>query len=105
MTSKATGCGALAYQPLMELLVRVTSVNHSTFSARRAIRWPGEFSRRGQGPLMAMMMRGAAPGPTKPLKPDTVRRVIRTFAPYKHELILTAVAVLASAALGLLSPF
>src|SRR5579862_7335139 len=54
---------------------------------------------------MAMMWRGAPSGPPRPLKPGTVRRVVGTFAPYRKEVVLTAAAVLAAAALGLLSPF
>ena len=51
------------------------------------------------------MMRGPMPGPTRPLKRETLRRVARTFAPYKAEVVGTSLAVLASAGLGLLSPF
>ena len=51
-------------------------------------------------------MRGnPPPGPKKPLKPDTMRRVIGTFRPYKAQVAWIALAVLAAAALGLLSPF
>ena len=51
-------------------------------------------------------MRGSLPpGPKKPLKPDTMRRVIGTFRPYTGQVAWIAVAVLAAAALGLLSPF
>jgi ATP-binding cassette subfamily B protein len=53
-----------------------------------------------------MMMRGtAAVGPKKPLKPDTVRRVVRTFRPYKTQVVGIALSVLLAAALGLLPPF
>ncbi len=52
-----------------------------------------------------MMMRGQTQGPTRPLKRETVGRVTRSFAPYKLQLFWTALAVLSSAALGLVSPF
>lgn len=55
------------------------------------------------------MMRGGpfAPkdGAKKPLKPDTLRRVTRTFDPYRTKVIFIAVTVLAAATLGLLPPF
>ena len=62
---------------------------------------------------MGVMMRGGPPGSKnnrkgegkKPLKPDTLRRVAQTFVPYKAMVAAIAVAVLASAALGLFSPF
>ena len=62
---------------------------------------------------MGVMMRGGPPGSKngqkngekKPLKPDTLRRVAQTFVPYKATVAAIAVAVLASAALGLFSPF
>jgi ATP-binding cassette subfamily B protein len=54
---------------------------------------------------MAMMMRGPLPGPTKPISRTTLQRIARTFAPYKPAIIGTTLAVLASAGLGLLSPF
>jgi len=62
---------------------------------------------------MGVMMRGGPTGSKngqksgekKPLKPDTLRRVARTFVPYKATVAAIAVAVLASAALGLFSPF
>ena len=61
---------------------------------------------------MGVMMRGGPTGSKngqksgekKPLKPDTLRRVARTFVPYKATVAAIAVAVLASAALGLFSP-
>ena len=52
-----------------------------------------------------MAMRGPVAGPKKPIKKETLGRVARSFAPYKPQVALTGVAVLASAALGLLSPF
>ncbi|HEV2474745.1 MAG TPA: ABC transporter transmembrane domain-containing protein, partial [Chthonomonadales bacterium] len=52
-----------------------------------------------------MMMRGPMPGPTRPVNKATLRRIARTFAPYKMQVALTCCAVIASAALGLLSPF
>ena len=62
---------------------------------------------------MGVMMRGGPTGSKngqksgekKPLKPDTLRRVARTFVPYKATVAAIAVTVLASAALGLFSPF
>ncbi len=62
---------------------------------------------------MGVMMRGGPSGSKdgskggekKPLKPDTLRRVARTFVPYRATVAAVAVAVLASAALGLFSPF
>ncbi len=52
------------------------------------------------------MTRGGPPlGPEKPLKPDTIRRIVRTFAPYRTQVVGIAVAVLASVGLGLLPPF
>ncbi len=50
-------------------------------------------------------MRGGPPGPKKPLKPDTVRRVVRTFGPYRGLVAGIAVTVLVAATLGLLPPF
>jgi ATP-binding cassette subfamily B protein len=44
-------------------------------------------------------------GPTRPIKKGTLPRVIRTFKPYKVQLAWTGLAVLSSAALGLLPPF
>ena len=62
---------------------------------------------------MGVIMRGGPPGPRngekggekKPLKPDTLRRVAQTFVPYRATVAAIAIAVLASAALGLFSPF
>ena len=62
---------------------------------------------------MGVMMRGEPPGQRngerggekKPLKPDTLRRVVQTFVPYRAMVAAIAVAVFASAALGLFSPF
>ena len=54
---------------------------------------------------MGPMMRGGPQMPTKPRNPATMKRVVSTFAPYKPQLLLTTVAVLISATLGLLSPF
>jgi ATP-binding cassette subfamily B protein len=56
---------------------------------------------------MGMMMRGGPPpgGPKKPIRPDTVKRVVHTFVPYKAQVVWIAVAVLFSATLGLLTPF
>ncbi len=51
-------------------------------------------------------MRGDLPsGPKKPLKPDTLRRVIQTFQPYRPQVWAIALAVLLAAGLGLLPPF
>jgi len=53
-----------------------------------------------------MMMRGGPPpGPKKPLKADTVRRVVQTFRPYRLEVAGITIAVLLAAGLGLLPPF
>ena len=51
------------------------------------------------------MRGGPPPDSKKPLKPDTMRRVIGTFRPYKRQVLWIALAVLAAATLGLLSPF
>ncbi len=51
------------------------------------------------------MRGGAPPGPKKPLKSDTVRRVVQTFTPYRPQVIGITVAVLLAAVLGLLPPF
>ena len=51
------------------------------------------------------MRGGVPPGHKKPLKPETVRRVVRTFAPYRREVVGIALAVLGAAALGLMPPF
>lgn len=48
---------------------------------------------------------GYSEGMKRPLQKETVGRVIRIFSPYRREMILTAVAVVISAGLGLLSPF
>lgn len=39
------------------------------------------------------------------IKPETTRRVLRTFVPYRGNLVWIALAVLASAGLGLMTPF
>lgn len=44
-------------------------------------------------------------GPKRPINKETKRRVIACFKPYTKEVVLTAIFVLASAGLGLLSPF
>jgi ATP-binding cassette subfamily B protein len=55
---------------------------------------------------MAMRGGGAwAGGPKKPLKPDTLRRVAHTFAPYRDRIVLVVLCVLASAAFGLTTPY
>jgi ATP-binding cassette subfamily B protein len=60
------------------------------------------------------MMRGGPPGrktrdskngAKKPLKPETLRRVVRTFDPYKLTVFWIAVTVIGAAAFGLLPPF
>jgi ATP-binding cassette subfamily B protein len=53
---------------------------------------------------MGMAFRGSG-GPKKPINKATVKRVVSGFRPYRKEVILTAIFVLASAGLGLLSPF
>src|ERR1051326_7730802 len=50
-------------------------------------------------------MRAMAAGPPRPINKTTLQRIARTFLPYKREMVLTAAAVLISAALSLLSPF
>jgi ATP-binding cassette, subfamily B, bacterial len=50
-------------------------------------------------------MRGMPAGPPRPIKKATLGRIARTFTPYRKEMVWTALAVLASAAFGLLSPF
>ena len=57
---------------------------------------------------MAAMRRGGGEwsgGPKKPLKPDTLRRVARTFAPYRARITLIVLCVFAAAAFGLATPF
>jgi len=49
-----------------------------------------------------MMARGGMNGGRKDPRPDTVKRVVRSFYPYKLELIWITISVLASAALGAL---
>src|SRR5205807_1036668 len=46
-----------------------------------------------------------AQGPKRPIERETLKRIARTFAPYRLKVAWTALAVLASAGLGLLSPF
>lgn len=53
---------------------------------------------------MSLALRNGAP-PKKPIKPETVKRVVASFRPYKAQVVWISVAVLLSAALGLLSPF
>jgi len=50
-------------------------------------------------------MIGPVPKDKRPIKKETLRRIAGTFAPYLPQVVLTAVAVLASAGLGLMSPF
>src|SRR2546428_11929526 len=52
-----------------------------------------------------MIMRGPMPGPSRPINRETLVRITRLFAPYKAQLAWIGLAVLASAALGLASPF
>jgi ATP-binding cassette subfamily B protein len=52
-----------------------------------------------------MAMRGMPAGPPRPIKKETLRRIARTFVPYRGQMVLVAAAVLASATLGLLPPF
>lgn len=44
-------------------------------------------------------------GPSKKIDPQTMKRVVRTFLPYKVQLAWTFLAVIISAGLGLLPPF
>ncbi len=50
---------------------------------------------------------GAAGGgdEKRKVKPETPKRVMQSFLPYRRDVVLIALAVLASAALGLLSPY
>ncbi len=50
-------------------------------------------------------MRSMSGGPPRPIKKTTLRRIASTFLPYRAEMVLTVLAVLASATLGLFSPF
>jgi ATP-binding cassette subfamily B protein len=54
---------------------------------------------------MGMAMRMGGGPPKKPINKETTRRVVGCFKPYRKEVILTAIMVLISAGLGLLSPF
>ncbi|HTQ11973.1 MAG TPA: ABC transporter ATP-binding protein, partial [Fimbriimonadaceae bacterium] len=51
------------------------------------------------------IMIGPVPKGKRPIKKETLRRIAGTFGPYLPQVTLTAVAVIASAGLGLLSPF
>ncbi len=51
------------------------------------------------------MRGGPPPGPKKPLKADTLGRVVATFKPYHLQVAGIALTVLLAAALGLLPPF
>jgi ATP-binding cassette, subfamily B, bacterial len=51
---------------------------------------------------MGPMRGGYSSGPKRPITKGTLRRVARTFLPYRVQVIWTAVAVLASAGLGIL---
>jgi ATP-binding cassette subfamily B protein len=55
------------------------------------------------GPMR--LMAGPPGGPRRPIPRATVRRVLRTFGPYRWHVVGIVLLVLASAALGLLSPF
>jgi ATP-binding cassette subfamily B protein len=50
-------------------------------------------------------MRRGGGRPKTTIRPDTARRVMRTFTPYRPQIVWIVLAVLASAALGILSPF
>src|SRR5438128_2217384 len=52
-----------------------------------------------------MVMRGPVAGPKKPITKETLRRVLRTFVPYRPQVALIIAAVLVSATLGLYPPF
>src|SRR5207245_1895782 len=45
------------------------------------------------------------PGPTRPIQKAALRRIARTSVPYRAQIVWSALAVLVSATLGLLSPF
>lgn len=55
----------------------------------------------GGGPMTG---RGAG-GAKKPLKPETLKRVIQTFGPYKSQIVLIILCVLVAAALGVATPY
>ena len=63
----------------------------------------------GRGHEVSVMMRGGPSGPKndkkKPLKPETLKRVVRTFDPYKLTVFWIAVTVIGAAAFGLMPPF
>ncbi len=50
-------------------------------------------------------MRAGPMMPHRPIQRETVRRVVASFRPYRAQVVWTGMAVLASAGLGLLSPF
>ncbi len=52
-----------------------------------------------------MILSGGSRGPSKPITKATVRRVVGLFGPYKISVVWTAVLVLLSAGLGIVSPF
>ncbi len=51
---------------------------------------------------MGPMRGGPSSGPKRPITKETLRRVARSFVPYRVQVLWTAVAVLASAGLGIL---
>jgi ATP-binding cassette subfamily B protein len=53
---------------------------------------------------MVMFRGGYSAGPKRPISKETLRRVAASFRPYRAQVIWTAVAVLASAALGIMPP-
>ncbi len=55
--------------------------------------------------MMTPPTRGMAGAPRKPIQRATVRRVLKTFGPYRWHLTGIALLVLVSVALGLLAPF
>ena len=48
---------------------------------------------------------GGSQGSYHPVRKDTVARIVKSFAPYRREIIWTCIAILASAGLAILPPF
>jgi ATP-binding cassette subfamily B protein len=76
---------------------------NSTQTGASSLLLPGK--RNGDKLPMGMRMMGGPVKDARPIKPQTARRVVRSFAPYKKQIAWTVVAVLVSSTLGLLSPF
>src|SRR3569833_3109719 len=68
----------------------------------------GRFlNKKGFSPLGMMMGGGGRQwqGAQKPIRPDTMQRVRASFGPYRGQLVLIVLAVLASVAISLAQPF